>query len=313
MKEIIYDDKTRMIHDFPEIKKLGAVSPNCESTPFVFNGRLFRLENMTPEAGSDPKTPYCAIIRDREKGEILSIIGGDCYFYSLYQEAGTVFVIGTKLGDAPYPMGETLILFESTDLIYWKRRELLTNPGWSFFNTSLTKGPDGYVLAVEVRDPAEYAGVPFTMFFIESKDMKHWTWMDYSKAYPKHRYIGGPWFRFSRGYYYLIGVTELPGLRYTNYIYRTKDFETWEVGYYNPILMPDEEDRKISTYAYDFSESLLHQMRTCFISSNSDIDMCDWEGKTLITYNVGNQLGFGYLAEAEYNGSISDFLESFFL
>ena len=47
----------------------------------------------------------------------------------------------------------------------------------------------------------------------------------------------------SRGYYYLIAVTELPCQRYTNHIYRTKDFDTWEVGFYNPILMPGEEDR----------------------------------------------------------------------
>jgi hypothetical protein len=40
--------------------------------------------------------------------------------------------------------------------------------------------------------------------------------------------------------------------------------------------------------------------------------MCDWNGKTLIVYNVGNQLGFYYLAEAEYNGSVADFLEAYF-
>ena len=76
--------------------------------------------------------------------------------------------------------------------------------------------------------------------------------------------------------------------------------------------MPDREDRKLSPYAYGFSDEFLRRMRTGFISSNSDVDMCDWKGKTLITYNVGNQLGYAYLAEAEYDGSVDDFLESFF-
>ena len=76
--------------------------------------------------------------------------------------------------------------------------------------------------------------------------------------------------------------------------------------------MPGEEDRKISPYAYDFTPEFLEQIRCGFISNNSDIDMCDWNGKTLIVYNVGNQLGFYYLAEAEYNGSVADFLEAYF-
>ncbi len=33
-----------MLGEFPKIKKLGAVSPNGESTPFVWNNRLTRLE-----------------------------------------------------------------------------------------------------------------------------------------------------------------------------------------------------------------------------------------------------------------------------
>ena len=40
----------------------------------------------------------------------------------------------------------------------------------------------------------------------------------------------------------MICLEELPVLRYAPYIYRTKDFETWEIGFYNPILMPSRED-----------------------------------------------------------------------
>lgn len=76
--------------------------------------------------------------------------------------------------------------------------------------------------------------------------------------------------------------------------------------------MPGEEDRLISPHAYDLNDTLREEIRTGFISSNSDMDMCEYQGKTIITYNAGNQLGFYYLAEAEYDGPIEEFLEAFF-
>ena len=40
--------------------------------------------------------------------------------------------------------------------------------------------------------------------------------------------------------------------------------------------------------------------------------MCDWQGKTIITYIVGNQLGFYYMAEAEYDGTVDELLAAYF-
>ena len=310
-KEINYDAASVMKKGYPEIRKLGAVSPNGESSPFVFGGEAYRLELEDRSHGTDSSAPTVALIRRRETGEVLSRFGAGCYYYSLYQESGAVYVIGTR-SIHPGLSGDTLILFESRDLVSWSSRVLLTHPGWRYCNTSLTKGPEGYVLCMEANEPRDQVGVPFTAFFATSPDMKTWTFMDPDKGFPKHRYLGGPWLRFSRGWYYLIAVTELPCCRYTNYIYRTRDFETWQVGIYNPILMPGEADRKISPYAFDMSPQLLRQIRTGFISNNSDIDMCDWQGKTLITYNVGNLLGFYYMAEAVYDGSVDEFLAACF-
>ena len=76
--------------------------------------------------------------------------------------------------------------------------------------------------------------------------------------------------------------------------------------------MPDENDRIISPLAADLSPDLLRQIPTGFISSNSDVDLCEWNGNTLITYNAGNQLGYYYLCEAEYHGSPDDFLAAYF-
>ena len=88
-----YDKETRMRAGFPRITKLGAVSPCGESSPFVFRDRLYRLELWDETRGVDPTAPVCALIRDRETGEVLSRLAQDCYYHSLYQEDGTVYVL----------------------------------------------------------------------------------------------------------------------------------------------------------------------------------------------------------------------------
>lgn len=317
--EINYTSKTRMKGGFPNIRKCGAVSPCGETSPFVWRDpennqkeTLMRLELLDPSRGTDPTQPTVALIRSCETGEILSRFGSGCYYYSLYQEKDTVYVLGT-VSDPGMLCGEEIRIFSSRDLRNWQERSLIRNPGWRYFNTSLTKGPDGYILLLEANYPAEHVGpYPFTLFFASSPDLVNWTFLPYDKGFSKNRYMGGPFFRYSRGWYYLISVTELPCQRYTNYIYRTKDFDTWEVGFYNPILMPDEADRLISPHAFDLSDALREDIRTGFISSNSDIDMCEYQGKTIITYNAGNQLGFYYLAEAEYDGPMDEFFEAYF-
>ncbi len=309
MAEFNYDKNTIMKNRYPEIKKLGACSPNGEMTPFVWNGLLMRMELFDPLNGTDSTILRYAVIRDVESGKIISRLAEDSYFHSAYIENGTVYVLGVDMKDRG-----TIRIYESSDLINWTNRPLLSNPGWIYYNTSLTKSPDGYVLLMEASHPEEYVGkYPFTLFFATSPDMKSWTFMDYDKGFSKERYMGGPWMRYSEGWYYVISVTELPCNHYTNYIYRTKDFNDWYVGYYNPILMPGNEDRIISSNASDLSDKLIQQITTTgFIINNSDIDMCDYNGKVYINYAAGNQLGFYYMCEAEYDGTVAEFLKSYF-
>lgn len=314
--EINYNRNTKMYGGFPEIRKLGAVGICGESSPFTLirNGEehLMRLELYDKTHGTDFSCTATARIRDCETKETLSEFGEGCYYYSLYIEDGVYYVLGT-VSKQDMLCGEEIRLFTSTDLINWSSRSLLKNPGWQYFNTSLTKGKDGYVLLLEANKPVEACGkFPFTLFFATSPDMVNWTFMSSDKGFSKARYMGGPFMKYVNGWYYVISVTELPCTRFTNYIYRTKDFDTWEVGLYNPILMPDENDRRISPNAYDLSEEILKEIPTGFISSNSDIDLCEYKGKTRISYNVGNQLGFYYMAEAEYDGTPEEFLEAYF-
>jgi hypothetical protein len=46
--------------------------------------------------------------------------------------------------------------------------------------------------------------------------------------------------------------------------------------------------------------------------NNSDVDLCEFHGKTIITYSWGNQQGTEFLAEAVYDGTLASFLKGFF-
>ncbi len=46
--------------------------------------------------------------------------------------------------------------------------------------------------------------------------------------------------------------------------------------------------------------------------NNSDMDLCEFRGKTIITYSWGNQQGTEFLGEAVYDGTLASFLKGFF-
>lgn len=311
MQEITYDAQTKMLGGFPKLRKLGAVSPNGEASPFIWKGRWMRLELEDPTRGVDPDYPTRAIIRDRQTGQVLSRFGEGCYYYSFYMEGDVAYVLGTRSMPESHD-GDTILLYESRDLVNWSSRVLLTHPGWTYCNTALTKGPEGYVILMEAATPKSEVGIPYTFFFAKSRDLVNWEFLGREQSYNPNRYNGGPWMKYHNCWYYVISVTELPGPIYTNYISRTRDFTTWELGKYNPMLMPDEEDRRISELAFELSREHREEIKTGYLASNSDLDLWEHAGKTLITYNVGNQLGFYYLAEAEYDGPLGELLERYF-
>lgn len=299
-----------MKHAFPKLRKIGAVSPYGECSPFVFKGRLMRMELADPSRGRDAKNDaICAVIRDVETGRIVGRTGEGCYYQSASVEGDTVYITATKrIPGRNDTCGDTILLFESKDLVNWTSRELLSRPGWNFYNSTLTKGPDGYVIALE-SDNLKHARRYFTMFFATSKDLRTWTFLPDEKAYPKHRYCGGPFLKYVDGWYYLSLVTEMPCERWCTYLFRTKDFSEWESGRYNPMLMWSDEDRRVAEKSADITPELAERIRTGFVCNASDAEFCEFKGRTCIDYLVGDQRGFYFMAEAWYDGSLKEFLE----
>jgi len=305
-----------MASSFPRFERMGAVTPNGESSPFVFRGKLYRLELADPTRGTDFSDPriHCEI-REAKGGRLVSSFAhAKCYYPAAFVDGDTVRVTATKLertADGKVVTGGRIMVYESKDLVEWKERVLFERPGFRFFNTTVAKGPDGYVLAMETNTRPQ-CGVPFTMFFATSKDFVEWKAMDDSTAFPKRWYCGGPFMVWCGGWYYLSLVTALPCERFCQYLYRTRDFRKWETGRYNPLLLVSDDDRRVSPNAHSLDSAMRGKIARAFVCSASDLEMCDYEGKTYMVYGIGDQKGFYYFAEAWYNGPMSELLENFF-
>ena len=310
-------DSGCMNKGFPVLHKKGIVGTGSECTPFLFGGKLYRVESMDDKHCTSPietrKHSYARIF-DVESGEIISKFGFGHYFFDAYAEGDKVYVFGT-LNNAfdGWMGGDTVTVFESTDLVNWTEREFFKKEGWIFYNHSVTRDEDGYAITVEVAKPDEVAGEhPFTYIFAKSKDLVNIEFLDYGISYPQDRYSGGSKMHYVNGYYYFATLVVIPGSVYVFYISRTKDFLNWQLGKYNPFLQVTNEDRTVSPDAKGITDEMRERIKTGYFCSASDLDFCEVDGKTILNYNVGNQRGLGFLAEAVYDGTVTQMLENFF-
>ena len=328
--EFLYNMEQRVKHA-PVIKKLGVVSPGMEQTPVIFNGELLLVESAVEKVGEKGNVPYIRV-RNPQTGKTYKSFGHGFYFASGYTEDGVVYAFGTPgQDDKPLTMyvtndssvwheprgGSEIRMFWSTDLENWNEKAVLTRTDRGHWNTSVCKGKDGYVMAIEVRqlgdelDPA--IGFPFTCFFAASKDLMNWEFMPDECCYTKERYNACPALRYFDEWYYMICLEALPAGRYAPYIYRTKNFIDWEVGFHNPIMMWNDEDRNVRPGTpYVFTAQELDLMENRININNSDLDLCEFEGKTYIFYGSGNQMDYGFLCEAVYDGPLDSFCKAFF-
>ncbi|GEM_PF-4761353 len=252
MKEYLYGLRQRTGRA-PVIKKLGAVKPGMEQTPFIYKGELYFAESQ----GADDVCPVQYIrIRNEKTGQVSAPFGLNRYFASAYATDEAVYVFATSLrDDKPMTMyesedagawhdprgGHEVCLFRSADLANWEEMTVLHVPEKRLWNTSVCYGDGRYIMAIEVRGeegyPNPYIGVDFTTFFAQSTDLVHWEMLPDEYSYTPARYNACPVLRYTAGYYYMICLEALPCARYAPYIYRSRDLFNWEVGFHNPVMM----------------------------------------------------------------------------
>jgi alpha-L-fucosidase len=263
-----------------------------------------RYEGITSEHGY-----YIFIDMETEK-PCCSPFAVDHAFGSAYTENGVMYVNGVRGNGG----GQIIDFFESRDLENWEMTGSIdvSDEQLRIYNTSCCKDDEGYLLAIEMGGSNPNVGKSFTNFFARSKDMRNWSILPMDKnVFSPERYTACPVIRYYDGYYYIIHLESLPYYRWLPYIVRSKDLVEFEPGLVNPIMCCDNDDKKIHPLV-SFNEKDLDYIMGSVDSNNSDIDLCEYNGKTVIMYSWGNQLGKEFLAVAEYDGSEEEFLKSFF-
>lgn len=325
MSEFLYDIGQRT-GPAPVIKKLGAVRLGMEQTPVVFQGRPIMAESTA----ADGVCPDQYIrVRRLDSGELTPPFGIGCFFASAYAEGDTLRVFATTRRDGGALTmyqgessawhdprgGHTVRMFSTRDLLHWDEKDVITCPGRRLWNTSVCRGDGKYMMAIEVSAEDGFSvpeiGVSFTSFFAESPDLEHWQMLPDACSYTASRYNACPSIRFSRGWYYMICLEALPCARYAPYIYRTKNFADWFVGFHNPILLWSDEDR-VPKPGCEFSPEELRLLKTGLNINCSDMDLFELDGQTHLYYANGDQMTYSFLCEAVYDGPLDEFLEAFF-
>ena len=91
----------------------------------------------------------------------------------------------------------------------------------------------------------------------------------------------------------------------------SRDLIHWEYSPINPVMMYNEaEDKQIANPFLTVEEQ--RQIADALDINNSDMELCEFLGRTIIYYSWGDQKGTEFLAEACYEGSMKEFLQGWF-
>jgi pimeloyl-ACP methyl ester carboxylesterase len=288
--------------DRPLIRKLGTIDLDLvETTPVVFNGRLYRFEWVREGYWNNQrKTNYFHFV-DHETGETLPPFADGHEFGSAFVHGQTVYVTGTQ--------GRGRInMFASEDLKRWETWPVLAGDRYGIFNTSLCRAGDEFVLMFEIDRPAEEAGVPFTARFLKSPDLRAWTLTPPECNYAKDRYTAPHCLRWRNGWFYDFYLEAHNG--YETRVVRSRDLVKWEASPLNPVLRASPEDKLIANPKLNGNQRA--RIANAVNLNNSDIDFCEWQGRLVLNYSWGNQQGVEHLAEAVYDGTEAQFLDAWF-
>ncbi len=288
----------------PLIEKNGTIDGDLvETTPVVFKNKVYRFEYVRQGYWNNSTGDSFFRFVDRETGETTPSFAKGFHFGSAFSYNDTVYVTATDIID-----GERVFIFSSGDLKNWDRRLVFELPGYGIFNTSLTKAENQFVLMFEIGKPKEFAGVRFTARFAASPALQNWEVLPADRNYSKDRYTAPHFLRYLDGYFYNFYLEAHDG--YEMRVVRSKDLIQWESSSLNPVLKASEEDKQIASD--NLPGKLRERINKAENRNNSDLAFCEYNGRLIINYSWGNQIGEEFLAEAYYNGTTEQFLRGWF-
>ncbi len=257
----------------------------CELSPVVWRGRLCHMECVRPGSGGT-RDDYYLLLRDAATGREWARFATGYGLASMFVEDDVLYAFASRWENDTW---NDVTLFRSTDLARWDVvRVIEQEANENLFNTTVCRGPDGYVLAYETND-ARYPA--FTVKFARSADLQHWEKIP-EAVFGTDRYAACPCLRWADGYYYMLYLEHrAPRHCYETYITRSPDLRHWETSVANPVLRAEGTDEGINA---------------------SDPELIEWEGRTYVYFAVGDQLTWMDIKRAVYAGPLAQFLAAWF-
>ncbi len=120
--------------------------------------------------------------------------------------------------------------------------------------------------------------------------------------YGTEKYVGGPAIYYYDNTYYVLYLASNEGKGHITRITRSNDLFKWEDA-------PEERPFLVYDPTYETDPDNYPGVME---NNASDVEICEWQGKTIIYFNGGNQAGCADLKEAIFDGSPSDLLKTFF-
>lgn len=289
------------------IEKQGRLgSPLVETSPFVFKDKLYLLENnqrFWDLPGSKPGDHFQedeVRIRDLSSNEIVSVPLKNHAFGTVLTWEDRVYVFAGYYGEnKPWRKITEIVVTSSTDLKEWTKPEIIlrANPDEYFFNTAVCRGKDDFILLYETSDPQ---WPPFTFRYVRSMDLKNWQEIP-DAMYGKDKYVGGPALYYEGGWYYTLYLESLkPG--YETRITRSRNLIDWEDAPTNrPFVTFDPNHKNIPLIDPQISES-----------NASDVELCYFNGKTILYFTGSDQTTGGDLQWATFDGTPEQLFAHFF-
>ena len=290
----------------PKIIKRGTIDCDLvEATPVVFDGKLFRFEYVRERYKSNTLGgPYFRFV-DVKTGKPTPPFAKGHALGCAMVEGDTMYVFGAKGWDTP-----NIYVFWSKDLKNWQSKTAVKTPNWGLFNSTVCKDDQGYVMAFEVGRPSEVVGQRFTTRFARSKNLLDWTILEEPAVYSKDFYTACPAIRYLDGTYYMFHLAALPGRQWETALVRSRDLVHWEKTPLGSVLAYSDDDKQIANPKLTAAQR--DHIAKAQNRNNSDFDLCEYQGKVIISYSWGNQHGTEFLAEAYYDGTLAEFLRGWF-
>ncbi len=281
-------------------------SPLVEVTPFVFNDKMYLMESwqkqweFSHEKHQELFQEDEVRIRDLASDRIVSTPFTGHGLAMTFVWEGRVYVFASDWGTEKKWEVRNVGMTSSTDLKNWDTPEVVlhSNDDEKFFNVSVCRGAEKFVMLVESNDPRWPA---FTFKYFTSDDLKTWEQVP-DAYYGIDKYVGGPALYFFDGTYYTLYLQALGENHYETRVARSTDLVTWEDA---------PEDRPFVTFK---KGAKVHPLRPADVREQnaSDAEICYFKDRTYVYYTGGDQHFAGDLQRAEYMGTPQELLESFF-